>query len=115
MKKHYGIVIIDVIKCCCLYGYSELELRRFKNTIRVPEELALKIITWIGQMIELRTKTLLDQKYTNAYYRAVELIIAYGEMLESRGDIGARARIANTYLSKYKRYNRFTREMKARL
>lgn len=87
----------------------------FKKSTTLPLELEEEMIKWLGKQISARTKALLDNKHRNAYYRAAELIIAYGEVLESRGESGARARTAEQYRKKYNHFNRFTRELKGRL
>jgi len=95
--------------------YFEREFIRFKRTATLSKKTEQEIIVWLDNVIASRTKALLDAKHTNVYYRAVELIIAYGEVLESRGKMNARTKIVEQYRKKYNRYNRFTREIKERL
>lgn len=94
--------------------FSEM-FNQFKYSVNLSEELEKEIIQWLDQRISERTEALLDNKYRNAYYRSTELIIAYGEVLESRGETNARARTAENYRKKYNNFNRFTRELKKRL
>lgn len=94
--------------------YFSETFNQFKDSINLSKELEAEIMEWLEKRISDRTAALLDNKHRNAYYRATELIIAYGEVLESRGENGARARIAEKYRKKYNNFNRFTRELKER-
>lgn len=66
----------------------------------------------ISRLTFNKTKALLDAGHTNAYYRAVEVILAYGEVLESRWEPDARSQLTKSYKEKYSRYRRFVQVLK---
>ncbi|GAA0365731.1 hypothetical protein GCM10008932_17400 [Alkalibacterium iburiense] len=92
--------------------YFSRAFRQLKHTTSLSEVEKEEILKWIKQTIDKRTEALLSEKLRNSYHKAAELIIAYGEVIESMGNLGAKEKIANDYLKKYSRFNRFRKEVK---
>lgn len=95
--------------------YFKKEFNDFKQTVSVPVSLENEMIAWLDDVISKRVEALLERHFRNAYYRGVELLLAYGEVLESRDIAGARAGTAKKYRAKYSRFRRFVQELKERL
>ncbi|GAB2319625.1 hypothetical protein IRB23SM22_18860 [Alkalibacterium sp. s-m-22] len=86
--------------------------RQLTHTTSLSETEREDILNWIKQTLDRRTEALLREKVRNSYHKAAELIIAYGELIGSMGNPGAKETIANDYLKKYSRFNRFRKEVK---
>ena len=93
-------------------GVFNRVFRQLKHTTPLSETEREEILKWIKETIDRRTEALLSEKLRNSYHKAAELIIAYGEVIESMGNPGAKEKIANDYLKTYSRFNRFRQEVK---
>lgn len=97
-----------------LHNFTE-EFKVFRKTVHLTESLEKDILDWLSEVIANRTEVLLAGQYRNSYYHGVELLLAHGEVLESRGIVSARAEMARIYRKRYSRFRRFIQELNERI
>lgn len=81
------------------------------NTISEPEQN--DILERLDAWIRLRVKGIMENNRRNYYGECAEFIAALGEVMESRGERGGKARLLEDYRSAYSRRSAFHSELRA--
>ena len=86
--------------------------QKWKDTEGMKRDTQKKVLKKISTLISDRTAAILGGKYRNHYYDCAAYVAAYGEVLESRGEPGAKRKTLDDYHQAYIRYNAFTGELR---
>ena len=86
--------------------------QKWKDTEGMKRDTQKKVLKKISTLISDRTAAILGGKYRNHYYDCAAYVAAYGEVLESRGESGAKRKTLDDYHQAYIRYNAFTGELR---
>ena len=84
---------------------------KWKEMLILPDEQFESINQWLKEMIMKRTDAVVGGNYRNSYHKAAKLIVAYGEMLETNGQIGAKAHEIAHYKKLHSRKSAFRGEL----
>lgn len=92
-------------------SFGEL-LREWKEDVHFSEEDKVKWINDMKKWIRLRTQGIMDYNRRNYYGECAGFIAALGEVMESLGHIGAKAKLMEEYRSAYPRRRAFHDELR---
>jgi hypothetical protein len=83
----------------------------WKEKISFTESEYDDISRWLNEMVQKRTEAVVGGTYRYSYHKAAKLIVAYGEMLESNGEIGAKDKEILHYKKLHSRKRAFRAEL----
>ena len=85
---------------------------RWKSTVSMAEEEQKRWIQRIDHWMEYRIQGIMQESRRNYYGECAAFLAALGEVLESRGESGAKGRYFERYRSKYPRRRSFIEAMR---
>lgn len=85
---------------------------RWKNTVSVMEEAQKRWLQRIDHWMEYRIQGIMQENRRNYYGECAAFLAALGEVLESRGESGAKSRYFERYRTKYPRRRSFIEAMR---
>lgn len=83
----------------------------WKAKISLSNEQFEYICQWLREMVQKRTDAVVGGNYRKSYHKAAKLIVAFGEMLESNRDYGAKEREIANYKKQHSRKSAFRAEL----
>ena len=86
--------------------------QRWKNDVELPESVCESWLKKIDKWVALRVSAIMDANRRNYYGECAAFVAAYGEVLESRGKPGEKARIMQQYKMEYSRRRAFHDELR---
>lgn len=72
-----------------------------------------KYTAWLEKEIDKRADAVVGGGHRKSYFKAARLIAALGELMESRGERGAKSRLMDYYMMKHSRKTAFKADMRA--
>ena len=85
---------------------------KWKSMTKMEEDVKEKAIKKITGLLEKRTEGIMNANRRNYYGECAQFIAALGEVMESRGDRGAKQRLMTSYKDRYSHRNAFRAEMR---
>ncbi len=90
----------------------EQALNLWKSRVTLDKD-KLQIRKWINKHLIERADAVVGGGYSNSYYKVAEMVVYFGEVLNSLGENGARDNIIESYRKMHSRKSKFKREMYA--
>ncbi len=84
--------------------------KKWKCNFKLDENVKIKVIKWLKELIEKRVEAIMDGNYRKSYYKVALLIVAYGEMILSQ-NLGTKEEYIKYYMNKYSRRSAFKSEL----
>lgn len=84
---------------------------KWREHVRMPEEEAVEIIRKLERWVELRVTGIMENNRRKYYGECAAFAAALGEVKESRGEEGAKAKTLEAYRSRYSRRSAFHQEL----
>lgn len=85
---------------------------KWREVTDISEDKSNEWMKMLEKYISARTDGIMEANRRNYYGECVEFIAAYGEVCESRGIKGAKAKIIENYKVKYSRRRAFHQELR---
>lgn len=85
---------------------------KWKASVSIPEEQEEAIIKRLEKWIALRVEGIMEKNHRNYYGECAAFIAALGEVKESRGESGQKARLMESYKTAYPRRRSFHAELR---
>jgi len=79
----------------------------WRKYFSISEKEQSYYIKWLDRLIEERTKAIIGRKFRNHYGGVARLIMALGEVEESRGVTGAKRAMYTRYRTLFPRHSAF--------
>jgi hypothetical protein len=92
-----------------LVSFEEAMMKFKENNETDLDKLNLR--KWIDKHLIKRAEAVLGGGYTNSYHKVAELVVYYGEVLESLGEDDAKNRTVELYRKMHSRKRRFKEEL----
>lgn len=110
--------LIEQIKYRIQFESTENEsfdeyLTIWRNSCNMPEAEKEMYIQWLRREIDKRTEHVVGGGYRKSYYKAAELIVLLGAILEERGEAGGMCKLVDYYKKQNSRKRAFRDEIDA--
>lgn len=86
--------------------------KKWKASVEISDEQKRKYLQWIEELIKKRVNGIMEANRRNYYGKCASYIAALGEVMESRGEQGAKQRILLEYKEQYSRRRAFHEELR---
>lgn len=91
-------------------GFAERFLV-WKRKIVITNEQYDKYVAWLQKEIDKRTEAVVGGGHRHSYYKPAELIAAFGEALESNGEVNGKEKLIEHYKKVHSRKSAFKAEL----
>lgn len=108
--------LIDEVKYRIKFKSAEDEsfdeyLSIWRKSCDMSEEEQEKYLQWLRKEIDERTENVVGGGYRKSYYKAAELIVLLGAVLEERGEVHGMENLINHYKKQHSRKRAFRQEI----
>lgn len=108
--------LIEQIKHSIQYKSIEDEpfdeyLTIWRKSVVIPEAEKEKYVQWLRKEVDKRTESVVGGGYRKSYYKAAELIVVLGAILEERGEINGMQNLIDHYKKQHSRKRAFRSEI----
>lgn len=87
-------------------------LKKWKKNIELSKGQKQDYLQWIEKLIKKRVNGIMEANRRNYYGECASYIAAFGEVVESQGEPGAKQRILLDYKEQYSRRRAFHEELR---
>ncbi|MBQ9010077.1 MAG: hypothetical protein IJ088_12230 [Clostridia bacterium] len=84
----------------------------WKSSVHIPDDLRESILAKIRNWLSVRVAAIMEANRRNYYGECAEYIAAYGEVLESNGEKGAKQAVLGQYQDEYSRRRAFIGDLR---